>query len=115
MSLPNKHVTSLLLLCATHALAFPFYMDVGGLSNTTLLSPTVPNVEYHHIFECPHPCGLVSHFDKNGTAITVLDFYGLEGDIMGSTGVCVALLATCTLFFATCGACVLGTVRHQSR
>ena len=66
MSLPNKHVTSLLLLCATHALAFPFYMDVGGLSNTTLLSPTVPNVEYHHIFECPHPCGLVSHFDKNG-------------------------------------------------
>jgi len=47
--------------------------------------------------------------------VTVLPFYGLEGDIMGSTGVCVALLATCTLFFATCGACVLGTVRHQSR
>ena len=65
----TKHVASLLLLFATHALAFPFYMDVGGLPNTTLLSPTVPNVEYHHIFECPHPCGLVSHFDQDGTAI----------------------------------------------
>ena len=49
------------------------------------------------------------------STITILPFYGLEGSIMGSMGACVALLATCTLFFASCGAFVLGAVRHSSR
>ena len=53
--------------------------------------------------------------EETEEVLTVLNFYGLEGSVMGSTGVCVALLACCTLFFATCGAVVLGTVRHSSR
>jgi len=49
------------------------------------------------------------------TTRTVLEFYGLEGDVMGSEGVCVALLATCTLVFATCGAAALGSIRFGKR
>jgi len=49
------------------------------------------------------------------TTQTVLDFYGLEGDIMGSEGVCVALLAVCTLCFATCGAAAIGFIRFGKR
>jgi ATP-binding cassette subfamily G (WHITE) protein 2 len=60
--------------------------------------------------------GVKAYWDEqSGEAISVLPFYGLEGDVMGSTAVCVALLATCTLFFATCGACILSNVRHLSR
>jgi hypothetical protein len=57
-----------------------------------------------------------AYYDEDAMdVLTVLPFYGLEGDIMGSTAVCVAMLAACTLFFATCGACVLTHVRHSSR
>merc|ERR1719484_387209 len=31
-------------------------------------------------------------------------FYGIEGDVMGSVWVCIALLAALMLVFATCGA-----------
>jgi len=47
--------------------------------------------------------------------VTVLDFYGMRGDIMGSLGACVALLATTTLSFAICGACAVTKIRHSSR
>ena len=57
-----------------------------------------------------------AYYDEDAMEVlTVLPFYGLEGDIMGSTAVCVSMLAACTLFFATCGACVLTHVRHSSR
>ena len=57
-----------LLLC-THARTFPFYMDVGGVPHNMSLVPTVPNVEFGRIFECPHPCGLIPHFDKDGNEV----------------------------------------------
>eukprot|EP00940_MAST-03C_sp_MAST-3C-sp2_P000445 g445.t1 len=44
-------------------------MDVGGLPDNVSLTPTVPNVEFRRIFECPHPCGLVSQFDKDGNKV----------------------------------------------
>jgi len=53
--------------------------------------------------------------EKTQQTITVLDFYGMEGPIMGSLGACLGLLAACTFFFATCGAAVLTFVRHSSR
>lgn len=49
------------------------------------------------------------------TTVTVLEFYGLEGDVMGSISVCVALLAVCTLFFATCGATAIGMLSFAKR
>ena len=50
-----------------------------------------------------------------GRAVNILEFYGMRGDIMGSMGVCVALLALTTLIFATCGACAVSNIRHASR
>ena len=49
--------------------------------------------------------------------VTVLDFYGLgrENDIMGSIGGCIAMSAALTLVFATCGACAVSHVRHDTR
>jgi len=49
------------------------------------------------------------------TVVTVLDFYSLEGDIMGSIGACVALLAVCILVFATCGATAISVLTHAKR
>merc|ERR1719231_1572310 len=46
--------------------------------------------------------------EETETVITVLEFYGLEGDIMGSIGACVALLATC-------GAAALSSIKHVQR
>ena len=63
------------------------------------------------------PVGVRAAFwdEETETVLTILPFYGLEGDIMGSIGACVALLATCILIFATCGAVVLTRVRHVQR
>tara|TARA_B110001452_G_scaffold215222_1_gene186367 strand:- start:98 stop:409 length:312 start_codon:yes stop_codon:yes gene_type:complete len=52
---------------------------------------------------------------KNGTAITVLDFYGLEGSVLGSTGACVGFLALIFAFFLTCGMAIISNVRHERR
>ena len=38
-------------------------MDIGGLSGIEL-SPAVPRVAVGKIFECPHPCGILPHFDR---------------------------------------------------
>jgi len=50
-----------------------------------------------------------------GKAVTVLDFYGMEGSVMGSAGACIGLLAAITLSFAACGACALTHIRHERR
>jgi len=62
-------LATLLLWSGTRARAFPFYMDIGGLPANISLLPSVPNVEFFRIFECPHPCGLVPHFDKDGNEV----------------------------------------------
>merc|ERR1719231_1271533 len=46
--------------------------------------------------------------EETETVLTILPFYGLEGDIMGSIGACVALLATC-------GAAALSSIKHVQR
>jgi len=51
----------------------------------------------------------------NGTAMTVNEFYGMEGSIMGSAWACLGLLAVLTLFFACCGGTVVNFVQHKSR
>ena len=53
--------------------------------------------------------------DSNGKQITVLDFYGIHGDIMGSLAACVGLLAALVLSFAACGAFSIGFIRHSTR
>tara|TARA_B100000767_G_scaffold218968_1_gene206962 strand:- start:21 stop:239 length:219 start_codon:yes stop_codon:yes gene_type:complete len=52
---------------------------------------------------------------KEGTALNVNEFYGIEGDIMGSVWACVGLLTLLMVCFATCGACTLSFVRHGTR
>ena len=49
--------------------------------------------------------------------VTVLEFYGLgkEGEVMGSVGACIGLLAAITFLFATCGACAVSHVRFNKR
>ena len=54
-------------------------------------------------------------FSETGEAITVNEFYGFQGGIMGSTAACLGLLAVLTLFFATCGAASLHYVQHKTR
>lgn len=55
-------------------------------------------------------------FDEStGAPTNVLDFYGMEGSIMGSLGACIGLLALCTFIFASCGAVILTFVRHSAR
>jgi len=53
--------------------------------------------------------------DSNGASITVLDNYGLEGSILGSTGACVGFLALIFVFFLTCGMAIISNVRHECR
>jgi len=51
----------------------------------------------------------------NGTALTVNEFYGFQGDLMGSTAACLGLLSLLTLIFAACGACSLHFVKFNTR
>ena len=52
---------------------------------------------------------------ENNEPVTVKEFYGFRGDIMGSTAACLGMLAMLTLIFATCGAASLHYVQHKSR
>ena len=52
---------------------------------------------------------------NNGTAMTVNEFYGMQGDIMGSTWACLGLLTVLTLSFAFCGATVVNFVQYKTR
>ena len=53
--------------------------------------------------------------EASGTPLNVNEFYGIEGEIMGSVWACVALLALLLLCFASCGAATLSFVRHDRR
>merc|ERR1712070_1136458 len=63
-----------------------------------------------------HPSGEALLFlDNNGTGITVLDFYGLEGDVLGSVSACIGFLSLIFVFFMTCGMATISNVRHERR
>jgi hyaluronoglucosaminidase len=47
---------------------FPFLFDIGGINGSVVLPP-IPRVEFEKIFECPHPCGLMPSYGKDGGAI----------------------------------------------
>ena len=53
--------------------------------------------------------------DADGTQITILDFYGLQGDVLGNKWACIGILATIFLLFVTCGLGVITKVRHERR
>ena len=53
--------------------------------------------------------------DADGTQITILDFYGLEGDVLGNKWACIGMLTTIFLLFVTCGLGVITNVRHERR
>lgn len=53
--------------------------------------------------------------DTDGTPITILDFFGLEGDVLGNKWACIGMLTTIFLLFVTCGLGVITNVRHERR
>ena len=53
--------------------------------------------------------------DADGTPITILDFFGLEGDVLGNKWACIGMLTTIFLLFVTCGLGVITNVRHERR
>ena len=61
-----------------------------------------------------HPNGEAKLFlDANGTAITVLDFYGLRGPVLGDKWACIGMLVAIFAVFFTCGLGVLSNIRHE--
>ncbi|EOD09781.1 hypothetical protein EMIHUDRAFT_105511 [Emiliania huxleyi CCMP1516] len=63
-----------------------------------------------------HPNGEAKLFlDANGTAITVLDFYGLRGPVLGDKWACIGMLVAIFAVFFTCGLGVLSNIRHERR
>lgn len=54
-------------------------------------------------------------FGENGENMDVLEFYGLEGPIMGSVGSCLGLLAGLLAFFSFIGVLGLIFIRHDQR
>jgi len=54
-------------------------------------------------------------YAEDGTGMTVLEFYGLEGPIMGSVGACLGMLAALIGFFSFVGVLGLQFIRHDKR
>lgn len=53
--------------------------------------------------------------DSDGTPIDVLEFFGMEGSIMGSVGSCIGLLCVLIGFFSLVAILALTYVRHDKR
>ena len=53
--------------------------------------------------------------NSDGRLVDVLEFYAIEGPVMGSFWACTGFLAMLTLSFAMCGACSLKHMRHSRR
>ena len=53
--------------------------------------------------------------DASGTPITILDFYGMEGAIMGSEWVCLAFLFGLICVYSGLALAALGFINHSSR
>ena len=47
--------------------AIPLYFDIGGINASELQPSSVKGIDFKQIFECPHPCGLVSTFINNSS------------------------------------------------
>mmetsp|Transcript_9473 Transcript_9473/g.13446 ORF Transcript_9473/g.13446 Transcript_9473/m.13446 type:complete len:626 (+) Transcript_9473:183-2060(+) len=58
---------------------------------------------------------IVVFLGDDGEGFTILDFYGLEGSIMGSIGACIGLLAVLIGIFAAIGVLALTLIRHDKR
>lgn len=52
---------------------------------------------------------------ENGEAANILQFYGIEGNIMGSMGACLGLLAGLIGIFSIIGLMGLKLIRHDKR
>jgi hypothetical protein len=48
---------------------FPFLFDIGGITNASTTLSAVKPVQFNQIFECPHPCGLMPTYSKDGTEV----------------------------------------------
>mmetsp|Transcript_23038 Transcript_23038/g.46895 ORF Transcript_23038/g.46895 Transcript_23038/m.46895 type:complete len:182 (+) Transcript_23038:73-618(+) len=53
--------------------------------------------------------------DASNTPITVLDFYGLEGSVVGNKWASIGMLAAIFVFFVACGLGIISNVRHERR
>ena len=54
-------------------------------------------------------------YSDDGEPFNILQFYGIEGKIMGSIGACLGLLSAIIVFFALIGMMGLKYVRHDKR
>ena len=54
-------------------------------------------------------------YGEDGEARNILEFYGLEGSVMGSIGACLGLLSGLIGIFALIGVCSLMFLRHDKR
>ena len=63
-----------------------------------------------------NPNGKVSLFyGEDGLPMNVLEFYSLDGPIMGSIGACLGLLGVLIAIFSIVGVVALTVVRHEKR
>lgn len=53
--------------------------------------------------------------NSNGTAITILDFYGMEGDVMGNEWACLGFLFLLICIYSGFALAALGFVNHSAR
>jgi len=54
-------------------------------------------------------------YGEDGQAMTILEFYGMQGSIMGSKGACLGFLSGLIGLFALVGMLGLKLVRHDKR
>jgi hypothetical protein len=54
-------------------------------------------------------------FNEENEAENVLEFYAMEGPIMGSIGACIGLLCAVIGFWSIVGLLALTYIRHDSR
>jgi ATP-binding cassette subfamily G (WHITE) protein 2 len=66
-------------------------------------------------FEGEENGSLPVFYGENGEAQNILEFYGLEGDVMGSIGACLGLLSGLIGFFSLIGVVGLKFIRHDKR
>jgi len=52
---------------------------------------------------------------SDGTKQNILEFFSIEGSFLGSSGVCLGMLALLLAVYITCGCVVIKKTRHESR
>ena len=57
----------------------------------------------------------LTFLSADGEAITILDFYGMEGGLMGSAWACLGMLVLLICIYSGLALAALGYVNHSAR